>query len=104
MFEGKRFFPLTGIPIWKIARSRTLFAVWLPEPLTVATWMLKSLRIGFMGSSATPRGARSSVKVRHGDALRLAHVLVRGVRRHGALARGGDEQLVLAPVGHDVAA
>jgi hypothetical protein len=24
-------------------RIRTRFAVWLPEPLTVATWMLKSL-------------------------------------------------------------
>ena len=44
MFEGKRFLPLTGIPIWKIARSRTVFAVWLPEPLTVAIWMLKSFR------------------------------------------------------------
>src|SRR5437867_11528367 len=102
MFEGKRFFPLTGIPIWKIARKRTLFAVWLPEPLTVATWMLKSLRIAFMGYSAA--GAGSSVKVRHGDALGLAHELVRGVSRHRALARGGDEQLVLALVGHDVAA
>src|SRR5262245_15722615 len=49
MFEGNRFFPLTGMPIWKMARSRTLFAVWLPEPLTVATWMLKSLTTVRMG-------------------------------------------------------
>ncbi len=47
MFEGNKFFPLTGMPIWKIARSRTLLAVWLPEPLTVATWRLKSLMLGF---------------------------------------------------------
>ena len=37
MFEGKRFLPETGIPIRKIERSSTRFAVWLPEPLTVAT-------------------------------------------------------------------
>src|SRR5689334_8367095 len=50
MLEGNRFFPLTGMPIWKIARSSTLFAVWLPEPFTVATWRLKSLTIGFTGT------------------------------------------------------
>src|SRR5580765_1131127 len=49
MFEGNRFLPLTGMPIWKMARNSTLLAVWLPEPLTVATWMLKSLTMGFMG-------------------------------------------------------
>ena len=43
MFEGNMFLPETGIPIWKIARIRTELAVWLPEPFTVATWMLKSL-------------------------------------------------------------
>ena len=43
MFDGNRFLPDTGTPIWKIERIRTRFAVWLPEPLTVATWMLKSL-------------------------------------------------------------
>ena len=43
MFDGNMFLPDTGTPIWKIDRSRTRFAVWLPEPLTVATWMLKSL-------------------------------------------------------------
>src|SRR4029453_10625156 len=43
MFDGKRFLPETGTPIWKIERSRTRLAVWLPDPLTVATWMLKSL-------------------------------------------------------------
>src|ERR687889_590823 len=43
IFDGNRFLPETGIPIWKMERSRTRFAVWLPDPLTVATWMLKSL-------------------------------------------------------------
>src|SRR6476620_7719330 len=45
MFEGNMFLPDTGTPIWKIERSKTRFAVWLPDPLTVATWMLKSLTI-----------------------------------------------------------
>ena len=50
MFDGNMFFPETGMPIWKIDRIRTLLAVWLPEPFTVATWMLKSLTICFLGS------------------------------------------------------
>jgi hypothetical protein len=37
MFEGNMFFPETGTPINKIERRRTMLAVWLPEPLTVAT-------------------------------------------------------------------
>jgi hypothetical protein len=49
MFDGNMFLPETGMPIWKMERSSTRLAVWLPEPLTVATWMLKSL---------TMRGAR----------------------------------------------
>src|SRR5437667_3396138 len=56
MFEGNRFFPLTGMPIWKIARSSTVLAVWLPEPLTVATWMLKSLRTEVTGPRWFGRG------------------------------------------------
>src|ERR671913_640317 len=43
ILDGKRFLPETGTPIWKIDRSSTRLAVWLPEPLTVATWILKSL-------------------------------------------------------------
>src|SRR5688572_19872239 len=46
MLLGKRFFPDTGIPIWKIARSSVLFAVWLPDPFTVATWIEHSLTMG----------------------------------------------------------
>ncbi len=64
MFEGNRFFPLTGMPIWKMARSSTLFAVWLPEPLTVATWMLKSLTTGFMGSGSIRPGSGPTLLVR----------------------------------------
>ncbi len=45
MFDGNMFLPDTGTPIWKIDRSRTRFAVWLPDPLTVATWREKSLTI-----------------------------------------------------------
>jgi hypothetical protein len=43
MFDGNMFLPETGTPIWKIERNRTRFAVWLPDPLIVATWMAKSL-------------------------------------------------------------
>ena len=46
MFDGNMFLPETGMPIWKMERIRTVLAVWLPDPLTVATWMLKSLTIG----------------------------------------------------------
>src|SRR5881296_1719256 len=99
MFDGNRFLPLTGIPIWKIARRSTVLAVWLPEPLTVATWMLKSLMTGFMAPEGTSR-----VQLPHRQALRLAHEQVRRVRRHAPLARGGEQELVLALVGHDVAA
>ena len=37
LWDGKIFFPLTGIPILNSARNRTVLAVWLPVPLTVAT-------------------------------------------------------------------
>src|SRR4051794_29433791 len=43
MLDGKRFLPLTGTPMPKMLFSRTLLADCDPEPLTVATWMLKSL-------------------------------------------------------------
>src|SRR5947209_160927 len=56
MFEGNMFLPLTGTPIWKMERIRTLFDDCDPEPLTVATWMVRSLTIGAApaeGSSST---------------------------------------------------
>src|SRR3972149_9191125 len=43
MFDGNMFLPETGTPIWKMDRSSTRLAVWLPDPLTVAIWILKSL-------------------------------------------------------------
>ena len=42
------FLPETGMPIWKMDRISTELAVWLPDPLTVATWMLKSLTTGWL--------------------------------------------------------
>ena len=56
MFDGNMFLPLTGTPIWKIERIRTLFDDCEPEPLTVATWMVRSLTVGAAaaaGSSST---------------------------------------------------
>src|ERR1019366_3355199 len=58
MFEGNMFFPLTGTPIWKIERIRTLFDDCDPEPLTVATWMVQSLTM-----EATPARGSSSTAV-----------------------------------------
>src|SRR5579871_608188 len=43
MFEGNRFLPETGTPIWKMLRNKTVLADCEPEPFTVATCMLKSL-------------------------------------------------------------
>ena len=37
MFDGNMFFPDTGTPIERIDRNNTRLAVWLPDPLTVAT-------------------------------------------------------------------
>src|SRR5436309_2740756 len=55
MFEGNMFLPLTGTPIWKMERIRTLLDDWDPDPLTVATWIVKSLTTG-----APPDAAESS--------------------------------------------
>src|SRR3954468_9163960 len=43
IFDGNMFLPDTGMPIWKSERRMTRLAVWLPDPLTVATWIVKSL-------------------------------------------------------------
>src|SRR3981081_3111811 len=45
MLEGKTFLGATGMPIWKIALVKTRFAVRVPEPVTVAAWMVRSLMI-----------------------------------------------------------
>src|SRR5256886_17239219 len=43
MLDGNTFLGATGMPIWNMARVKIRFAVWLPEPLTVAAWMGRSL-------------------------------------------------------------
>ena len=68
MFDGNRFLPETGMPIWKMERSRTRFAVWLPDPLTVATWMLKSLTMRRVEAAAVCAAA-ASVGAIHGPLL-----------------------------------
>jgi len=45
MFDGKRFFPLTGTPISKRDCSKMRFADCEPVPLAVAMLMVKSLMI-----------------------------------------------------------
>ena len=45
------------MPIWKMERMSTVLAVWLPEPFTVATWILKSLT---SGAVAPPNAAASA--------------------------------------------
>src|SRR5262245_29090691 len=88
MFEGKRFLPETGTPIWKMARRRVVFAVWLPEPLTVATWIEKSFVVAVNGVPASKFGGTRAAQfrpgARQGQALFLYH-LVRlwSVRRVG---------------------
>src|SRR3972149_679504 len=54
MLDGKRFLPLTGIPMRNKARMIAMLAVWLPEPLTVATTIEKSLVIGAATGSLGP--------------------------------------------------
>ncbi len=61
MFEGKRFLPETGIPIWKIARMRMLFEDMLPDPLAVATWMEKSLTTDRGPEGAAVLSSRTAV-------------------------------------------
>ena len=75
MFDGNMFLPDTGTPIWKIERSRTRLAVWLPDPLTVATWMLKSLTIAAGGGWARPTGTATSLgdmELLRGEAAEIA--------------------------------
>jgi hypothetical protein len=43
MLLGKRFFPLTGTPIWNMELSRIRFEDWEPVPFAVAMLIVKSL-------------------------------------------------------------
>src|SRR5579863_10388041 len=71
MFEGKTFLGATGMPSRAMALVRTRFEDWLPEPLTVATRMVKSLtlRAGMLRDySWRAGGLRSVPQERRGDA------------------------------------
>ena len=68
MLEGKTFLGATGTPIWKIALVKTRFAVWLPEPLTVAAWMVRSLTIGSVTSILGWR-TTDSTRVQEGPSI-----------------------------------
>src|SRR5579859_991091 len=67
MLEGKMFLPLTGIPILKRARRRTVLAVWLPEPLTVAATSVKLLTPAGLSSISEAGRPRGSVGVLIGE-------------------------------------
>ena len=43
MLDGKRFFPLTGMPMSNIDCNRIRFADWEPVPFAVAILIVKSL-------------------------------------------------------------
>ena len=73
MFDGKRFFPDTGMPIWKIARMRMLFDDMLPDPLAVATWIEKSLTTGGRPAGSARFSSRTAV-----DMLLLKESVSRG--------------------------
>src|SRR5881628_3836172 len=57
MLDGNMFFPLTGTPIWKMDRMRTLLELCDPEPLTVSTWMVRSLTTGCPDATSSSRTA-----------------------------------------------
>src|SRR5947209_5615017 len=64
ILDGNMFLPETGTPIWKIERISTVLAVWLPDPLTVATCMEKSLTTVWPGSAKRgSAGETSSVDI-----------------------------------------
>src|SRR5258705_3141365 len=90
MLDGNRFFPLTGTPIWKMARINTAFAVWLPEPLTVATWMLKSLTTGF---TAGLRGTPVAGGSRHSGVKRQRYGPCPGGSRRAGVAHANASRL-----------
>src|SRR5581483_1082847 len=61
MFDGNRFLPETGIPIWKMLRRRTVLELCDPEPFTVATWILMSFTTRFC--SIRPEASWSATSV-----------------------------------------
>ena len=61
MFDGNMFLLDTGTPIWKIDRSSTMLAVWLPDPLMVAIWMANSLTMRSVREGETDSRTATSV-------------------------------------------
>ena len=116
MFDGKRFLPDTGIPIWKSERRSTVLELCEPDPFAVATWRVTSLVI-VTGLLTPPpprrhrgrddqRGATKSV-------CRLAPTVPPASKRRGlhhsqavALDRGGRRHAhpfpLRRPAEHDV--
>src|SRR6516162_2549198 len=103
MFEGKTFFGATGMPRRAMALVRTRFEDWLPEPLTVATRIVKSLtaRAGIRLRDYSPQagGLRRQPQERRADARALPRYptgrLLQRHRSHRAqykrrVARSGD--------------
>src|SRR5215471_16151606 len=64
MFEGKRFLPETGMPIWKMDRIRIVLEDWEPEPFAVATWIEKSLMTGGRFAVSGRFSSRTAVDMR----------------------------------------
>src|SRR3954467_12617804 len=70
MFEGKTFFPVTGIPMRKIACMSRLFALAEPVPFTVPILNAKSLTADMSGG--TKRGGRRCTRRKRRRAHRRA--------------------------------
>src|ERR1035438_2626414 len=98
MFDGNMFLPETGTPIWKMARMRTELAVWLPLPLTVATWMLKSLVTEWLGcSGSVSAGDTSRVDIDGGSLYRGVWPRSRFLQLYAFVGQVGNLQRVGNP-------
>src|SRR6266550_3143788 len=74
MFDGKTFFPVTGMPMRKMACMSRLFALADPVPLTVPILKAKSLMPDVLDRSdisAPPRDVRAIAFQRTGSAARI---------------------------------
>src|SRR6476646_9769579 len=89
MLEGKRFLELTGTPNLNAERARRPLAVWLPEPLTVATTIEKSFTIVGRLSLLSVTGISST------SVVLMAHSPNRGCR---VVHRGFDFRVPPDPI------
>ena len=74
MFDGKMFLALTGTPIRNIVLATIVLAEALPEPLTVANLITKSLMPLICVSSAVPVSIRSSFRPITGFSINLVDI------------------------------